>query len=92
MYLAIREDRTRGGRSTYQCSYSIPPSLVNHSELRASATDLRQGYDQPQQVLRVKLEPTETHMFLKRSTSSNSRLGVPPLLQVSDYSVKTKSY
>ena len=24
---AIREDRTRGGRSTYQCSYTIPPGL-----------------------------------------------------------------
>lgn len=29
---AIREDRTRGGRSTYQCSYTLPmlsPSLVD---------------------------------------------------------------
>ncbi|XP_039288990.1 nuclear hormone receptor FTZ-F1 beta [Nilaparvata lugens] len=25
---AIREDRTRGGRSTYQCSYTLPASLV----------------------------------------------------------------
>lgn len=25
---AIREDRTRGGRSTYQCSYILPSSLV----------------------------------------------------------------
>ena len=25
---AIREDRTRGGRSTYQCSYTLPPSLT----------------------------------------------------------------
>ena len=24
---AIREDRTRGGRSTYQCSYTIPAGL-----------------------------------------------------------------
>ena len=24
---AIREDRTRGGRSTYQCSYTLPPGL-----------------------------------------------------------------
>ncbi|XP_049282476.1 nuclear hormone receptor FTZ-F1 beta [Anopheles funestus] len=26
---AIREDRTRGGRSTYQCSYTLPGPLVN---------------------------------------------------------------
>uniref|UniRef100_A0A0A9YRL9 Nuclear hormone receptor FTZ-F1 beta n=1 Tax=Lygus hesperus TaxID=30085 RepID=A0A0A9YRL9_LYGHE len=25
---AIREDRTRGGRSTYQCSYTVPAGLV----------------------------------------------------------------
>ena len=24
---AIREDRTRGGRSTYQCSYTLPAGL-----------------------------------------------------------------
>ncbi|KAK4882119.1 hypothetical protein RN001_005438 [Aquatica leii] len=79
---AIREDRTRGGRSTYQCSYSLPPSLSNHPELRASATDLRQGYDpSQQQVLRVKLEPSDCGMYMKRSTNANSRLSVPPLLQ-----------
>ncbi|XP_054269952.1 nuclear hormone receptor FTZ-F1 beta isoform X2 [Macrosteles quadrilineatus] len=26
---AIREDRTRGGRSTYQCSYTLPASLMS---------------------------------------------------------------
>ncbi|KAH8415091.1 hypothetical protein KR215_002639 [Drosophila sulfurigaster] len=26
---AIREDRTRGGRSTYQCSYTLPNSMLN---------------------------------------------------------------
>ncbi|KAL9875832.1 nuclear hormone receptor FTZ-F1 beta-like isoform 1-T12 [Glossina fuscipes fuscipes] len=26
---AIREDRTRGGRSTYQCSYTLPNSLMS---------------------------------------------------------------
>ena len=25
---AIREDRTRGGRSTYNCSYTIPAGLA----------------------------------------------------------------
>uniref|UniRef100_A0A2R5L5J4 Putative nuclear hormone receptor ftz-f1 beta n=1 Tax=Ornithodoros turicata TaxID=34597 RepID=A0A2R5L5J4_9ACAR len=38
---AIREDRTRGGRSTYQCSYSLPVQLLNDSRnpLDASACE-----------------------------------------------------
>jgi nuclear receptor subfamily 5 group A protein 3 len=33
---AIREDRTRGGRSTYQCSYTLPvTSLQHHPSLSA---------------------------------------------------------
>ena len=28
---AIREDRTRGGRSTYQCSYTIPAGLSGNT-------------------------------------------------------------
>ena len=27
LLIAIREDRTRGGRSTYQCSYTLPAGL-----------------------------------------------------------------
>ena len=27
---AIREDRTRGGRSTYQCSYTLPQVFPTH--------------------------------------------------------------
>ncbi|XP_018328203.1 nuclear hormone receptor FTZ-F1 beta [Agrilus planipennis] len=84
---AIREDRTRGGRSTYQCSYSLPPSLIGHTELRTSSTtDLRQGYsDLAPQVFRVKLEPSEQgsgSQYPKRSTPPvSARLSVPPLLQ-----------
>ena len=28
---AIREDRTRGGRSTYQCSYTLPPGVTGQT-------------------------------------------------------------
>lgn len=28
---AIREDRTRGGRSTYACSYTLPPTSATPS-------------------------------------------------------------
>lgn len=30
---AIREDRTRGGRSTYQCSYTVSPQQLAESRL-----------------------------------------------------------
>lgn len=29
---AIREDRTRGGRSTYQCSYTLPVTSLSHHQ------------------------------------------------------------
>ena len=29
--IAIREDRTRGGRSTYQCSYTLPASITSQN-------------------------------------------------------------
>jgi hypothetical protein len=29
---AIREDRTRGGRSTYQCSYTLPVASLSHHQ------------------------------------------------------------
>ncbi|KOC65370.1 Nuclear hormone receptor FTZ-F1 beta [Habropoda laboriosa] len=35
---AIREDRTRGGRSTYQCTYTLPASLVG-SPANSMASD-----------------------------------------------------
>ena len=28
---AIRQDRTRGGRSTYQCSYTLPSGFGGHT-------------------------------------------------------------
>ncbi|CAH1381399.1 unnamed protein product [Tenebrio molitor] len=78
---AIREDRTRGGRSTYQCSYSLPPSLTNHAELRASSTDLRQNMGDSHHGLTVKLEPADSSVpHHKRGTLPGSK-GVPALLQ-----------
>lgn len=84
--LAIREDRTRGGRSTYQCSYTLPASLISHPELRASSTDLRQTIPGDHHNTVVKLEPTEqsamTCSGLTKRTATPPRHGVPPLLQV----------
>lgn len=49
---AIREDRTRGGRSTYQCSYTLPASLVPPSGNDVSNYKLHVPSGDPQ----VKLE------------------------------------
>ena len=38
---AIREDRTRGGRSTYQCSYTIPAGLSGHTSLPPGIPEYR---------------------------------------------------
>ena len=35
---AIREDRTRGGRSTYQCSYTLPPGVTAGQQGRQADT------------------------------------------------------
>ncbi|XP_066263096.1 nuclear hormone receptor FTZ-F1 beta [Euwallacea similis] len=79
---AIREDRTRGGRSTYQCSYSLPPSLASQTELRASSTDLRQGLGDHHPGFTIKLEPQDGVLsYHKRSSWLPGSKGVPPLLQ-----------
>nr|XP_050850031.1 nuclear hormone receptor FTZ-F1 beta [Vespula vulgaris]XP_050850033.1 nuclear hormone receptor FTZ-F1 beta [Vespula vulgaris]XP_050850034.1 nuclear hormone receptor FTZ-F1 beta [Vespula vulgaris] len=36
---AIREDRTRGGRSTYQCTYTLPANLVGSPANNMTASD-----------------------------------------------------
>ncbi|KAL1509419.1 hypothetical protein ABEB36_004161 [Hypothenemus hampei] len=78
---AIREDRTRGGRSTYQCSYSLPPNLASQSELRTSTTDLRQGLGDHHPGFTIKLEPADgMQSYHKRNNLPGSK-GVPPLLQ-----------
>jgi len=40
---AIREDRTRGGRSTYQCSYTIPAGLTGLSSVPAGIPEQQPG-------------------------------------------------
>jgi hypothetical protein len=35
-FVAIREDRTRGGRSTYACSYALPPTSAGSAHLDLS--------------------------------------------------------
>uniref|UniRef100_A0A8D9BNX9 Nuclear hormone receptor FTZ-F1 beta n=3 Tax=Cacopsylla melanoneura TaxID=428564 RepID=A0A8D9BNX9_9HEMI len=65
---AIREDRTRGGRSTYQCSYTLPAGITN-----TLTTD----------TVTVKQEAPESLPSPSPSPSSASSSGcfIPPLLQ-----------
>lgn len=71
---AIREDRTRGGRSTYQCSYTLPmlsPSLVDGTLLISNN--------------RSKLPNQGDNAA---ANAQNSRQNIPTLLQVSEtYSI-----
>lgn len=63
---AIREDRTRGGRSTYQCSYSLPSQLVGgDSRLTSESGD-------------IPVEPIPLLQKESRSLSSGSPLEGSP--------------
>uniref|UniRef100_A0A1B6DMQ3 Nuclear hormone receptor FTZ-F1 beta n=1 Tax=Clastoptera arizonana TaxID=38151 RepID=A0A1B6DMQ3_9HEMI len=68
---AIREDRTRGGRSTYQCSYTLPASLMSPPGATQDSNKSLDGSSQGM-VKQEFCEPMSPH--------SHSRL-VPPLLQ-----------
>lgn len=79
---AIREDRTRGGRSTYQCSYSLPGSMLSPSLTAEAASNMyfnqRHTMNGP-----VKIESLECGSSNSSAGYSNSmKLEVPPLLQV----------
>ncbi|RXG71433.1 Nuclear hormone receptor FTZ-F1 beta [Armadillidium vulgare] len=72
---AIREDRTRGGRSTYQCApYTLPPSLVSPS---SSGISLDQG--RISDGASVKSEPQEGEDV--KPSSSKDKPAIPILLQ-----------
>lgn len=89
---AIREDRTRGGRSTYQCSYSLPPSMLSMTQsgggTTGSGTEIKQEVmmNTPQHHHMVNsqhLSLTRQQRFTSRSMSSlvAVQIGVPTLLQ-----------
>ena len=71
---AIREDRTRGGRSTYQCSYTVPPTLVAPS---AGGATSGSHSDPLQMASQVKSEPAD-------GAPPDGRPATPPLLKVRD--------
>lgn len=68
---AIREDRTRGGRSTYSCSYTLPISVVPNQTSHEYNKINGSG---------IKTEPYDDNKN-SCSNSSNSQTQVPLLLQ-----------
>ncbi|KAL0896035.1 hypothetical protein ABMA27_012017 [Loxostege sticticalis] len=73
---AIREDRTRGGRSTYQCSYSLSGAASTGSLLSAHVPSTLRHANSLTCV-------NGPGSYNSRGESSNSRLtpDIPPLLQ-----------
>lgn len=70
---AIREDRTRGGRSTYQCTYTGPSS----APVSGPPTDLT-----PINLLSsVKQEPPDVGRCVAPSPTDTLRPSTPPLLK-----------
>lgn len=66
---AIREDRTRGGRSTYQCSYTLPmlsPSLVDGTLL----------------ISNNRTKPPNSMDNASLAAATNAKPNIPQLLQV----------
>lgn len=71
---AIREDRTRGGRSTYQCSYTLPVSSLPH---QPSSLIIDGHY----KTNGLKMENYDGTLKLLNGTSELKMPGVPVLLQ-----------
>jgi nuclear receptor subfamily 5 group A protein 3 len=73
---AIREDRTRGGRSTYSCSYTLPISVPNVPN--------QTSHDPNQYKINgsgIKTEQFDDNKNSCSGSSSNLKTSVPPLLQ-----------
>lgn len=73
MILAIREDRTRGGRSTYQCSYTLPASSLSHHPSMSS--------DGQYKINGTGLKVEHFDNGMKSNGSDHMKPGVPFLLQ-----------
>ncbi|XP_039435362.1 nuclear hormone receptor FTZ-F1 beta isoform X2 [Culex pipiens pallens] len=94
---AIREDRTRGGRSTYQCSYTLPgtilsPSLSGEGNNFPYSNSHGQRGQYPPGISGLVISQQQMKLECQQDINSNSspgggsngvRPGVPQLLQVS---------
>lgn len=90
---AIREDRTRGGRSTYQCSYTLSPQALAEQRLPDMVSAIStQSELQPQLThtesqsyrltpFKPKREPDVDSMDTSESGSSSTTEPIPRLIQ-----------
>lgn len=75
-FSAIREDRTRGGRSTYQCSYTLPvtvSSLTNVNQLSNDSSHYKMNGNG------IKLEQNGSNNL--HLSMDKPGIPIPPLLQ-----------
>ncbi|XP_011168731.1 nuclear hormone receptor FTZ-F1 beta [Solenopsis invicta] len=73
---AIREDRTRGGRSTYQCTYTLPANLVGSPAGGMTSEKLTTaGNCSPAPV------GSEHHYSIRYHSNHSHKMQVPQLLQ-----------
>lgn len=73
---AIREDRTRGGRSTYQCTYNIPANLVGSPAGGMTSEKLTTaGNCSPAPA------GSEHHYPVRHHSNHSHKMQVPQLLQ-----------
>lgn len=94
---AIREDRTRGGRSTYQCSYTLPNSMLS-PPLSGDSTNMPSGYRNSNGPV-FKMENADNCGTTMTGSGNSSgvvisndmrnRQTIPPLLQVNMISMNS---
>ncbi|XP_051153934.1 nuclear hormone receptor FTZ-F1 beta [Leptopilina boulardi] len=73
---AIREDRTRGGRSTYQCTYTLPANLIGSPAGGMSGDKMTGGSCSP-----APPGSEHHHQMRHHSNHSHKMQAVPQLLQ-----------
>ena len=88
---AIREDRTRGGRSTYQCSYTLPNSMLSPALQSDGSSSGGGGNNFPGSYRNIngplyKIEVLDGNSSGSGSAQQQQRQSIPTLLQVSFFS------
>jgi len=82
---AIREDRTRGGRSTYQCSYTLSPQSLAETRMPEMVTSNHESqpnfhnHESRTPSFRPKREPDVDHVLNACDKSSSEPL-IPQLI------------
>ncbi|GAB6021931.1 hormone receptor [Chamberlinius hualienensis] len=78
---AIREDRTRGGRSTYQCTYSLPSTLPSGGDLLLNHVKSSGDKSGDESDVVVNGSGTESISSKASSHSSGTDVVIPNLIQ-----------